>query len=89
MLAAIWLWRQRKWGYILAALMLVKGITYGMVLSVNSIILAVTDLGGDPLLPFYLFVLLGGLGGLWLLLNNLSYEKERRARGVAREAAGV
>ncbi|MCB0585102.1 MAG: hypothetical protein KDD06_07250 [Phaeodactylibacter sp.] len=72
-LAAVWLWREKKRGYILAALMLVKGAIYGMVLTINTIILTVTGKGGDPLLPFYAFVVLGGVGGLFLLLKNVEY----------------
>ncbi|MCO6481125.1 MAG: hypothetical protein J5I94_31055 [Phaeodactylibacter sp.] len=75
-LGAIWLWQERKWGFILAALLLVKGITYGLVLTANSIILAITDLGGDPLLPFYAFVVLGGMGGLFLLMKNVEYHPQ-------------
>lgn len=68
LLAAVWLWRNEKWGYILAVLMLVKGGTYGLVLTANSLILKLTHTGEDLLLPFYLFVMLGGLAGLiWLL----------------------
>lgn len=69
--AAVWLWQERKWGLILAALMLVKGITYGLVLTVNTIILTVTGTGGDPLLPFYAFVVLGGAVALFLLMKNV------------------
>lgn len=79
LLASLWLWQRRKWGYLLAGLMLVKGITYGLVLTVNSIILFVTDQGGDSLLPFYLFVVLGGVGGLALLLRHMEVEDHSKA----------
>jgi len=78
-LASVWLWQRRKWGYLLAGLMLVKGITYGLVLTVNSIILYVTDQGGDSLLPFYLFVVLGGIGGLVLLLRHTEVKDHQKA----------
>ncbi len=78
-LASVWLWQRRKWGYLLAGLMLVKGITYGLVLTVNSIILYVTDQGGDSLLLFYLFVVLGGVGGLVLLLRHMEAEDHSKA----------
>lgn len=68
LLAGFWLWQGKRWGYLLAVLMLVKGCTYGLVLSANSLILRFTHMGEDSLLPFYLFVMLGGLAGLlWLL----------------------
>lgn len=78
-LTSVWLWQRRKWGYLLAGLLLVKGITYGLVLTVNSIILFVTDQGGDSLLPFYLFVVLGGVGSLALLLRHMEVEDHSKA----------
>jgi len=68
-LAAVWFWRQRKWGYVLAVMMLVKGATYGAVLVVNTLWLRINQTGDDPLLPFYLFIALGGLIGLGHVLR--------------------
>lgn len=72
-LAAVLLWRRRPWGYVLAAIMLVKAFTYGLVLSVATALVAGFRLGGawDPLMPFYVFVASGGLMGILLLLRNL------------------
>lgn len=72
MLGAVLLWRRQAWGYVLAALMLVKGITYGAVLSFSATVIWFSDLAEkDTLLPFYLFVLCGSLVFSWLLLKNL------------------
>ena len=71
-LGAVLLWRRQAWGYVLAALMLVKGITYGAVLSWSATVIWFSDLPEkDALLPFYLFVLCGSLVFSWLLLKNL------------------
>lgn len=72
-LAAILLWRHQAWGYILGAMMLIKAFTYGMVLSFSTALLAGFRLSGtwDPLMPFYVFVALGGLAGSYVLLSHL------------------
>jgi len=69
LLAGILLWRRDTWGYLLAVLMSVKAFTYGIVLTVMTVYIPYA-LGGemDPLLPFYLFVMLaGGLSLVYLL----------------------
>lgn len=72
LLGAVLLWRRHAWGYVLAALMLVKGVTYGAVLSFSATMIRFSDLPEkDELLPFYLFVLCGSVLFLWLLLKNL------------------
>jgi hypothetical protein len=72
-LAAILLWRYHAWGYILGAIMLLKAFTYGTALSLSSLIAATVSISGywDPLMPYYLFVALGGLIGSFVLLSNL------------------
>jgi hypothetical protein len=69
LLAGILLWRRTTWGYLLAVLMSVKALTYGIVLTGMTIYIPYA-LGGemDPLLPFYIFVMLaGGLSVVYLL----------------------
>jgi hypothetical protein len=72
-LAAILLFRRHAWGYILAAMMLIKAFTYGVVLSFSTALIADFSLSAtwDPLISFYLFVALGGLIGSIVLLGNL------------------
>lgn len=69
-LAIVMLLRRQFWGYVLAAIMLVKGATYGLVLVVNSLLLALRGTGEDALLPFYAFIMFGGVLSLYWLLTN-------------------
>lgn len=72
LLAAVLLWQRRAWGYVLAAMMLVKGFTYGLVLVVNTAIITAKGLAPlDPLMPFYTFVAVGSLIFCWILLRSL------------------
>lgn len=75
-LGGILLWQRRAWGYVLAALMLVKGATYGLVLTTNTLLINARKLTEtpDPLLPFYMIVAAGSLVFGWLLLRNLRQE---------------
>jgi len=72
-LGGILLWQRRAWGFVLAALMLVKGATYGLVLTTNTLLINARKLveTPDPLLPFYMIVAVGSLVFGWLLLRNL------------------
>lgn len=69
--ASVCLWQQKPWGYVLAVIMLIKGASYGLVLVVNSILLKYSGTGEDNLLPFYLFVMLGGLAGLFWMMKHI------------------
>jgi hypothetical protein len=82
--AAVLLWQRNSWGFILGIMMLVKGFTYGLVLSIGTISLANSDIYGkwDSLFPLYVFIIIGGLLGCCLLLKNfkenyktLNYDK--------------
>jgi hypothetical protein len=70
--AAFLLWKRRSWGFIMGIIMLVKGFTYGLVLSIGTASLAYSDAYGkwDPLMPLYVALAVGGLLGCWLLLKN-------------------
>lgn len=71
-LAAILLWRRLPWGYILGAIMLVKGTFYGTVLIVSSLLIQFSSIPQkDSFWPFYLFVALACTTGLIALLNHL------------------
>ena len=72
-LAAILLWKQHPWGYVLGAIMLVKAFTYGLVLIVSTTLIALSDLnnGWDPLITFYVLVMVGGFTGSLVLLKHL------------------
>ena len=64
-LAAFLLIKRQPWGYILAMIMLIKAFTYGLGLSLSSIIIANFSSAGtwDPFIPFYVFIALGGFIG--------------------------
>lgn len=70
-LAAVLMWRQNAWGRVLAAMMLVKSFTYGLVLTLATLLIGRSTGGWDPLLPYYAFVFTGGFFFLWLLLREL------------------
>jgi len=70
-LAAILLWQNKGWGIVLSAIMLVKCFTYGLVLTFGTLLILKKGLGNDPLLPIWLFITVGGLVGLFILLNNV------------------
>lgn len=71
-LAGTLLWQRKSWGYVLGAMMLVKGFTYGLVLMTGTSLIALTGAGAwDPLMPFYTFVTVGGLTCLIKLLKNM------------------
>lgn len=71
---AILLWKRNTWGYILGMIMLLKGFTYGLVLSIGTALLAYSPAFGkwDPLMPFYLVLVFGGFICCWVMLKNLA-----------------
>jgi hypothetical protein len=71
-LASILLWRNRPWGNVLATMMLVKSFAYGLVLVTGTLLITNSGLSPiDPLLPFYVFITIGGLLFGWLHLKDL------------------
>lgn len=58
------LWQKRSWAVLLAAIMLVKGAAYGLVLVAGTLLLAARKVAQDPLLPFYILITTGGIAGL-------------------------
>lgn len=70
-LAAILLWKRKTWGYVLATIMVVKAFTYGLVLTTATTLITFNLAGPlDPLMPFYIFVAVGGLFAAYALLYN-------------------
>ncbi len=69
---AVWLWQRRPWGYVLAAMMTLKGATYGLALVVMAAFVAGFRWSGnwDPFTPFYVFVAAGGILASWLLFRH-------------------
>jgi hypothetical protein len=77
-LAAILLWKRKSWGFILAMVMLVKAFLYGLVLVTATLVVSgkSENFTKDPLLPFYLFLVMGGLAGGLILFTHCSIKKE-------------
>lgn len=71
-LSAVLLWQRNSWGFILGIMMLVKGFTYGLVLTIGTILLANSEVYGkwDSLFPLYVLIIIGGILGCWLLMKN-------------------
>lgn len=76
LISAVLLWKRQAWGYVIGVIMLLKGFTYGLVLSIGTALLAYSPAYGkwDPLMPFYVVLVIGGLIGCLALLNNLNDE---------------
>ncbi len=71
-IGAIWLWRRRPWGYVLASMSMVKGATYTLVLTVVSFWGAQAGVpGASGEAPLWLFLTIVGLVGSLFLLGNL------------------
>lgn len=63
LLGAVLLWRRNAWGFVIAAVMNVKGALYTLVLTVNSVIGAVRELeGAAPQIPVW---------GVWTLVGAI------------------
>jgi hypothetical protein len=72
MLGAIWLWKRRPWGYVLATMSMVKGATYTLVLTVVSIWAANAGVpGASAEMPLWLVLTVAGLVASLFLLGNL------------------
>jgi hypothetical protein len=66
--------------------LLVKATAYGLVLSSGTILLMINKTNADPLLPFYIFISLGGITGLILLLKSVNISKEMRIISAGKSA---
>jgi hypothetical protein len=65
------LWRRRLWGFVLSAVMLIKGCTYGPALIVMSVFSASAGSGSDPFLLLWIALTIGCLVAAGLLLGNM------------------
>lgn len=69
-LGGIWLRRREAWGYVLAAMSLIKGATYTLVLTVNSLLAA-----SFSELPIWLSLTFASLAAIGFLLGNMKSAK--------------
>lgn len=75
-LAAIWIWKGRPFGYVLAVISNVKGTVYTIVLILGSFTQGQSGVDGAyDLLPLWLFFFIGCfISTLYLLKNNYNYK---------------
>ena len=70
-LGGVWLWRREAWGFVLAAMSLIKGATYTLVLTVTSLYAA-----NYSETPIWLSVTAASLLAIGFLLGNLKSADE-------------
>jgi hypothetical protein len=75
-LGAIWLWKRQPWGYLLAAILNVKGAVYMLALAAVSVSVAKAGLQTASELPLWGFLSLGFLVASLSLLGNLIQQGE-------------
>lgn len=77
-LGAIWLWKRRPWGYVLASMSLVKGTTYTLVLTIVSLWEVNAGVSGASVeMPLWLGLTIAGLVASMLLLVNFDQSSSR------------
>ena len=59
----VWLWRRQPWGYVVAALLLLKMALLGVTLVLNTWLVTLWGRPVDPMFPLYAIVGVGGLVG--------------------------
>jgi hypothetical protein len=76
-LGAIWLWERRPWGYVLGAILNIKGAVYMLALIGASVSAARADFpGAAAQIPLWGFLLAGSLIASGLLLGNVQSAQE-------------
>jgi hypothetical protein len=87
-LGAIWLWQRRPWGYALAALMMIKGTLYPMVLIGMAIFYARATGTWDALTLFWVFFAVASVIFAGLLFGNMKSAKEQDERSHSQGVPG-
>ncbi|HXF60115.1 MAG TPA: hypothetical protein VNK95_00780 [Caldilineaceae bacterium] len=75
--AAVWLWQRRPWGYGLATILMVKCVTYPLALLAMSVFSFLAGTGWDSLTPLWAFLGAGCVAALGLLLGNMQPAEEQ------------
>ena len=72
-LAALWLWKQRVWGYVLGAVLLIKSITFGFTFLFGQLFKFYAEVDINPyMLWLFVFYTLAGLVLLFFFRRNLT-----------------
>ncbi|NPV51678.1 MAG: hypothetical protein HPY60_10870 [Candidatus Methanofastidiosum sp.] len=69
--SAIYLWKRNPWGYIFSSIVMIKSVTYSIVLIVMSIISYIKMGEGDPFISLWIFLSVTCMIALGLLLGNM------------------
>jgi hypothetical protein len=76
-LGAVWLWQRRPWGYVIAAVSLIKGASYTLVLSASSLVALRAGVAGAAAeLPLWGTLTLTSLIAILFLLGNLQSARQ-------------
>lgn len=77
LLAAIWLWKRKPWGYVLATIFNIKGATYTLVLITSSLYSANAGVkGAMDLVPLWIFLGVACLISSVVLLRNMQSKQK-------------
>lgn len=70
-IGGVWIWRREAWGFVLAAMSLIKGATYTLVLTFNSLLAA-----NYSETPIWLSITAASIAAIGLLLGNMKSANE-------------
>jgi hypothetical protein len=73
-LGAVWLWQRRPWGYVLGAMMMVKGTVYPLALIGMAVFYAQATGTWEPLTLFWVFFAVASLVAAGFLFSNMQAE---------------
>ncbi|HEX6305019.1 MAG TPA: hypothetical protein VFZ76_12575 [Anaerolineales bacterium] len=88
-LAAVWLWKRRPWGYVLGAMMLVKGTIYPMALIGMAIFYYDATRIWDPLAWFWIVFTAVSLMASAFFFGNIGSSREQVDSRVQGEPVGT
>jgi hypothetical protein len=71
-LGAVWLWSRRPWGYVISAIMIVKGTVYTLVLTVVTVSAVRSGFSGPEEIAIWGFLCAGFLLASLVLLRNIN-----------------
>ena len=76
-LGALWLWQRRPWGYVLGAMMLVKGTLYPLALIGMGVFYTNATGTWDALMPFWVAFAVVSLIASGFFFGNMQPEQEQ------------
>jgi hypothetical protein len=85
-LGAIWLWQRRPWGYVLGAVMILKGAMYTLALIAMAVFSASMTGTWEPLVVLWVVFFIGCLLACGFLLGNMDAAKRPVGDGAESKA---